>query len=104
VAGLAQPQVRLPIPVGLQQEAYPHTMTLAHPCLVRPEAGVPRRLGVAVDVARARLVRGGRARNAGRVWPVVVGRMTAQVRFWERLREPCSFQIAWNGSKSNGFF
>ena len=101
-AGLAQFQVYLPIPVLLLRQAFPHTV--GRPPLVRPEAGVPRHLSVGVDVARARLVRGGRVRNAGRVGPVVAGRMTAQVRFWERLREPCLFQIAWNRSKSNGFF
>jgi len=60
-------------------------------------------MAVAV-VARGRLAHGGRGRIACHVRPVVVGRMTAQVRFWELLQEPYSFQVAWNGFKSNGFF
>lgn len=45
-----------------------------------------------------------RDRTAYHVWPEVAGRKkVAQVRFSEHLQEPCSFQIAWNGCKSNGF-
>jgi hypothetical protein len=103
-AGLAPLQVRLPVAVLLPSQALLDAMELARLSLLWAWEAIPGSVMAVAVGARAHLVRGGRARNAGRVGPVAAGRMTAQVRFWEHLREPCSFQIAWNGSKSNGFF
>jgi hypothetical protein len=93
-AGIAPRQVRLPVAVLLLLQALLDRTELARPFLLRAQEEFPGSLMAVAVGARAHLVRGGRGRNGGRVWPVVAGRMTAQAQFWEHLREPCSFQVA----------
>jgi hypothetical protein len=73
--------------------------------LLKREAPVPRLLAAAnIAVADRDLHdRVDRDPSVCHVWAAVAGQRHAQVRFWEHLQEPCSLQVAWNGSKSNDF-